>query len=284
MGKIEINSLDNKVYVDTVEKIDLNVFDQRNSLLFKGNLATAQDLNNYIIPGIYHQESNAFAADGLNYPAPYAGVLEVTAGDGMVYQKYHSYREQEAFYYRSKYTTSWSAWTQVASKVYADTKQPTLVSGTNIKTVNSTSLLGSGNVAVQPTLVSGTNIKTVNSTSLLGSGNVEVQPTLVSGTNIKTVNSVSLLGSGDISTSTFGTNYVYTGKAANGTVYQNNTNIYRVIYISYNDISYIHVSSDNVNWVNVVTGSSDNSTLTVIIPPNNYYRVAGNIYQWVELI
>lgn len=76
--------------------------------------------------------------------------------------------------------------------------QETLVSGTNIKTVNSTSLLGSGNVAVQPTLVSGTNIKTVNSTSLLGSGNVAVQPTLVSGTNIKTVNNESLLGSGNI--------------------------------------------------------------------------------------
>jgi len=52
------------------------------------------------------------------------------------------------------------------------TKQDTLVSGTNIKTVNSTSLVGSGNIAVQETLVSGTNIKTLNSTSLLGSGNI----------------------------------------------------------------------------------------------------------------
>ena len=77
-------------------------------------------------------------------------------------------------------------------------KQDTLVSGTNIKTVNSTSLLGSWNVAVQPTLVSWTNIKTVNSTSLLWSGDIAVQPTLVSWTNIKTVNSTSLLGSGNI--------------------------------------------------------------------------------------
>lgn len=53
-------------------------------------------------------------------------------------------------------------------------KQAALVSGTNIKTVNSTSLLGSGDVAVQATLVSGTNIKTVNSTTLLGSGNLSV--------------------------------------------------------------------------------------------------------------
>ena len=62
--------------------------------------------------------------------------------------------------------------TSTATQAALNTKQATLVSGTNIKTVNSTSLLGSGNIAVQPTLVSGTNIKTINSTSLLGSGNI----------------------------------------------------------------------------------------------------------------
>ena len=106
--------------------------------------------------------------------------------------------------------------------------QKELVSGTNIKTVNSTTLLGSGNIAVQETLVSGTNIKTINNSTILGSGNIDVvsagmitggttnqvlaknsstdydtkwysvQDTLVSGTNIKTVNSTTLLGSGNI--------------------------------------------------------------------------------------
>jgi hypothetical protein len=79
--------------------------------------------------------------------------------------------------------------------------QDTLVSGTNIKTINSTSVLGAGNIAVQPTLVSGTSIKTINSNNLLGSGDVAVQPTLVSGTNIKTINSTSILGSGNIAVS-----------------------------------------------------------------------------------
>jgi len=87
---------------------------------------------------------------------------------------------------------------QTAVTTALATKQATLVSGTNIKTVNSTTLLGSGDIAVQPTLVSGTSIKTVNSNSLLGSGDVAVQATLVSGVSIKTVNSTSLLGSGDI--------------------------------------------------------------------------------------
>lgn len=61
------------------------------------------------------------------------------------------------------------------------TKQDTLVSGTNIKTVNNTTLLGAGNVAVQEVLVSGTNIKTVNGTSILGSGDL-VTASLKSGT------------------------------------------------------------------------------------------------------
>jgi len=52
----------------------------------------------------------------------------------------------------------------------------------------------------QTALVSGTNIKTVNSTTLLGSGNLAVQDVLVSGTNIKTVNGLTILGSGDLST------------------------------------------------------------------------------------
>jgi len=78
--------------------------------------------------------------------------------------------------------------------------QEKLVSGTNIKTINSTTILGAGNFDLQDRLVSGTNIKTVNSTSLLGSGDVAVQATLVSGTNIKTINSTSILGSGNITT------------------------------------------------------------------------------------
>lgn len=112
-------------------------------------------------------------------------------------------------------------------------KQAALVSGTNIKTINNSSVLGSGNISVQEPLVSGTNIKTINNTSILGSGNISInagstaaidvsvtpggnisstnvqtalmeldnekQPTLVSGTNIKTINNVPLLGSGNLS-------------------------------------------------------------------------------------
>ena len=53
-------------------------------------------------------------------------------------------------------------------------KQATLVSGTNIKTINGNSLLGSSDILVQSVLVSGTSIKTINGTSLLGSGDITI--------------------------------------------------------------------------------------------------------------
>lgn len=56
-------------------------------------------------------------------------------------------------------------------------KQDTLISGTNIKTLNSNSILGSGDLAVQPTLISGTNIKTIEGQSILGSGNINITNT-----------------------------------------------------------------------------------------------------------
>lgn len=76
----------------------------------------------------------------------------------------------------SEYVTE----TELNSKGYATTasvnnKQDKLTSGSNIKTINNTSVLGSGNISVQPTLVSGTNIKTINGNSLLGSGNITIK-------------------------------------------------------------------------------------------------------------
>jgi hypothetical protein len=108
-----------------------------------------------------------------------------------------------------------------ATQTALNLKQDTLVSATNIKTINSTTILGSGNISVAPatainataiatgvvdntefeylngvtsaiqtqidskqaTLVSATNIKTINSTSLLGSGNIAVEPTITATTS-----------------------------------------------------------------------------------------------------
>ena len=112
----------------------------------------------------------------------------------------------------------------------AASKQDTLVSGTNIKTINSITLLGSGNITtgsvtnvsaltlgtsgtdLSSTIATGTTtpIITLNvpTASALNRGVLDTsdwtifnnkQVALISGTNIKTVNSISLLGSGDVS-------------------------------------------------------------------------------------
>jgi len=53
-----------------------------------------------------------------------------------------------------KYLGQFSNDKDIVTKEKLDTKQDTLVSGTNIKTINNNSLLGSGNVAIDlPTVI-----------------------------------------------------------------------------------------------------------------------------------
>ncbi len=89
-----------------------------------------------------------------------------------------------------------------------DTKQPTLISGTNIKTINGNTLLGSGDIAIAggggsstASAVAFTPVGSIASTNVqaaIQELDSEKQAALVSGTNIKTVNGTSLLGSGNV--------------------------------------------------------------------------------------
>ena len=63
----------------------------------------------------------------------------------------------------------------------------TITIGTNVSATTVESLIANK----QATLVSGTNIKTVNNTSLLGSGNVSVQPTITGGATTITANNLT---------------------------------------------------------------------------------------------
>jgi hypothetical protein len=119
--------------------------------------------------------------------------------------------------------------------------QPTLVSATNIKTINNTTLLGSGDLAVQPTLVSATNIKTINSNTILGSGDLVIaggmKAPAVSNTVGTTITGLTnaISDSFLLPANTFGSNCVFelqwmpsriagTGTAVQGLVYINSTN------------------------------------------------------------
>ena len=108
------------------------------------------------------------------------------------------------------------------------TKQDTLVSGTNIKTINNNSLLGSGNINITSgtstdVLINDSSI-TVNNVANIKTNGVyndttnkiatmsdisTKQDTLVSGTNIKTINNNSLLGSGNLQLNGIGCWYAY---------------------------------------------------------------------------
>lgn len=84
-----------------------------------------------------------------------------------------------------------------------DGKQDALVSGTNIKTVEGQSLIGSGNINITATDVGLGNVDNTSdvnkpvSTATQTALNAK-QDTLVSATNIKTINGSSVLGSGDL--------------------------------------------------------------------------------------
>lgn len=90
-------------------------------------------------------------------------------------------------------------------------KQALLVSGTNIKTINKTSLLAGGDIQITPATIGAAEEKhthTANDISVsddkqfVSKEDIEkwdgAQEKLVSGTNIKTINKQSLLGDGDI--------------------------------------------------------------------------------------
>lgn len=75
----------------------------------------AHDLNTYTTPGIYLQPRNDGATGGTNYPVGMAGKLDVKAMGSIVFQLYHSYRNDNNLYYRSLSGT-WSAWRKAADE------------------------------------------------------------------------------------------------------------------------------------------------------------------------
>jgi hypothetical protein len=131
----------------------------------------------------------------------------------------------------------------------ATSKQDTLVSGTNIKTVNSTSLLGSGDVAVQATLVSGTNIKTINSTSLLGSGNISVAP--ASGID------ATAIADGTVTS----TEFQYINSLTSNAQTQIDAKTNKLITTNRQTASYTLVLSDADKLVEMNVGSANNLTV-----------------------
>ena len=80
-----------------MQKVNENFTEVRSDLAGRwdaSSLGSAVDLNTLTAPGRYHQNTNANAQTGSNYPIALAGLLEVAASaDGLfVYQEYTQYR------------------------------------------------------------------------------------------------------------------------------------------------------------------------------------------------
>lgn len=183
------------------------------------------------------------------------------------------------------------------------TKQDILVSGTNIKTINSQTLLGSGNIeiegvadysslnnipsinnvpllgnkdlndlSIQQKLISGSNIKTINSQSILGNGNIEIEAgvadynDLINKPTFKTINGQSVLGSGNIQSAESITNSPdnITIEEVNSVLrlkdLSNSSFKYGYKHI-YDDITITH-SSNVASWANSIVEIKGTITLT----------------------
>lgn len=75
-----------------------------------GNGVNLNDFNSAAHVGVYVQESDDNALSGSNYPAPYAGCLEVLPNPNGVIQRYTAYAGNNATYVRSNYSGTWYAW------------------------------------------------------------------------------------------------------------------------------------------------------------------------------
>lgn len=144
-------------------------------------------------------------------------------------------------------------------------KQDTLVSGTNIKTVNGNSLLGSGNLSISTSTAWGGITGTLSSQTDLNSAINAKQDTLVSGTNIKSVNGTSLLGSGDITVAASGAPQIIAKKA--GTIHVG-TSTSGSALIAYSDISsyienYMYLTISMI--ARKVSGGSSSSPLRLYV-------------------
>ena len=161
-----IHSGDTNTYLQfDTDRVRINAggttkFDTNVPYLKKGtDIPGSADLNTYTSAGFYHQNSNANAGSGSNYPVSQAGMLTVTADGAMVYQTYQQYNGT-GYYHRSYYNGTWYAWRQV----FNDNYHPNADKWTTARTITlggdltgNVSIDGSANVTLTATVADGSD-------------------------------------------------------------------------------------------------------------------------------
>lgn len=90
------------------------------ALQYKGAIGASEDLDTYTTPGIYVQNNNAGASGGTNYPASYAGMLEVLDGGGatnvQTVQRYTSHQDRNLYTRMRRNTGVWTEWEEFVTQ------------------------------------------------------------------------------------------------------------------------------------------------------------------------
>lgn len=132
------------------------------------DIPSAANLNNYTSTGLYHQNSNANAEAGSNYPVALAGMLEVIQDGMMVYQKYTAYDSTHNVYVRTCYNGTWYSWIRLLNQNDLTTINNNLALKLNLSEFTASNILnlikqvdGSGTGLDADTL-DGTHLSTLN--------------------------------------------------------------------------------------------------------------------------
>lgn len=132
----------------------------------------AENLNDVVTTGVYHKATTP--SSGLNYPALSAGLLNVTATSGAIYQVFQSIGgasgpSNRYWRGRSATTTDWGAWKQTSSvghthddRYYTETEIDAKISNTLSSGPNSVAVTDSNGKIVYSATITTTELETLD--------------------------------------------------------------------------------------------------------------------------